>query len=182
MFGGIPQSELDELNEYWTAFPKLREELFTKTDIPYVNLSTDDIKEAIMKNVDVINYKNTFLSEFGTFSSYMKSELLDNMESINATQEETELSNNIFNRLENIPLIDKYEAYQLLDDAWEKIAADLEIVQTEGFDSTKKVDPNIVLKKKDGKDMEIQEGWVGHVIPFELVQETFLKTQYDASI
>jgi type I restriction enzyme M protein len=32
----------------------------------------------------------------------------------------------------------------------------------------------MVLKKKDGKDQEVQEGWIGHVIPFELVQATIL--------
>jgi type I restriction enzyme M protein len=59
---------------------------------------------------------------------------------------------------------------------------DLEILQTEGFAATKKVDPNMVLKKKDGKDQEVQDGWVGHVIPFELVQSTLLKPQADALI
>ena len=51
---------------------------------------------------------------------------------------------------------------------------DLEIVQTEGFEATRKVDPNMVIKKKNGKDEEVQDGWAGHVIPFESVQETLL--------
>lgn len=75
------------------------------------------------------------------------------------------------NALQSIPLVDKYEAYQLLDDEWGRVATDLEIIQTEGFEATKKVDPNIVLKKKDGKDQEVQEGWVGHIIPFELAED-----------
>ena len=37
----------------------------------------------------------------------------------------------------------------------------------------------MVIKKKDGKDQEVQDGWVGRVIPFELVQQTLLKSQYD---
>jgi type I restriction enzyme M protein len=180
MFGGIPQNELDELNQYWTAFPKLRDELFEKSDIPYVNVAADNISTAIMQNADVIRYKNTFATEFSTLGCYLKSQLLVNMSDINVSQEESILSADIFNRLKNIPLIDKYEAYQLLDDDWTKIAVDLEIVQTEGFEATKKVDPNIVLKKKDGKDIEVQEGWIGHVIPFELVQQTLLKAQYEA--
>lgn len=63
------------------------------------------------------------------------------------------------NALKNISLIDKYEAYQLLDNEWGKIAVDLEIIQSEGFEATKKVDPNLVIKKKDGKEQEVQEGW-----------------------
>ena len=56
----------------------------------------------------------------------------------------------------------------------EKIAVDLEIIQTEGFEATKRVDPHMVLKKKNGKEQEVQEGWLGRIIPFDLVQDTLL--------
>jgi type I restriction enzyme M protein len=42
------------------------------------------------------------------------------------------------------------------------------------------VDPNFVIKKKDGKDVEVQEGWKGRILPFELVQMTYLKSELDA--
>ena len=45
---------------------------------------------------------------------------------------------------------------------------------------TKQVDPNMVIKKKDDKEEEVQNGWVGHVIPFDLVQTTLLREDYDA--
>ena len=70
-------------------------------------------------------------------------------------------------------LVDVYEAYQILDNDWNKIAVDLEIIQTEGFSATKQVDPNMIVKKKDGKDQEVQDGWVGHIIPFELAQKKY---------
>jgi type I restriction enzyme M protein len=100
--------------------------------------------------------------------------LIGGVSSVEINRAEAVISEDIFARLAGIPLIDGYEAYQLLDDEWTRIAIDLEIIQTEGFDATKKVDPNLVLKKKDGKDQEVQEGWVGHIMPFELVQATLL--------
>jgi hypothetical protein len=48
------------------------------------------------------------------------------------------------------------------------------MIQTEGFEATRAVDPNMVIKKKDGKDQEIQEGWKGRILPFEMVQSRFL--------
>lgn len=74
-------------------------------------------------------------------------------------------------------MIDKYQAYQLLDDQWQEIAIDLEILQTEGLSAAKVVDPNLVNKKQKGKDVEVQEGWKGRVLPFELVQNTLLADQ-----
>lgn len=179
MFGGIPLTELSELSSYWVAFPSLKSALFTDSDIPYVNLRTADIKAAIKGNADVIAFENHFKSAFESFGEHLKKELLENVEHIAISKEESSLSDDIFARLQSIPLIDKYEAYQLLDDDWTKIVVDLEIIQTEGFEATRKVDPNLVIKKKEGKEQEIQEGWLGRIIPFELVQQTLLKTDYD---
>ena len=96
------------------------------------------------------------------------------MESLSISKTEEFLSKNIFSRMTDIPLVDRYEAYQLLDDDWSKIAVDLEIIQTEGFKATKIVDPNMVVKKKGNTEQEVQEGWKGHIIPFDLIQNTLL--------
>lgn len=179
MFGGIPKSETNELKDYWSAFPGLMSELFMDNGTPYVDLSVEDIQKTIMENQDVKKFFNNYKSKFSDFSLYLKDELIKNMSTINISKEESNISDSIFTRLKSIPLIDKYEAYQILDDEWIKIDTDLEVIQTEGFDATKKVDPNMVIKKKDGKDQEIQEGWKGHVIPFDLIQETLLKEKKD---
>ena len=175
MFGGIPEKEIDELGKYWHAFPHLRDALFPKTSSAHAELKVEDVKNAITKHADVKEFANNFTASFGNFHSFLKTELLTNMFSVPVCKEETILSENIFERLKKLPLIDKYEAYQLLDDEWTKIAVDLEVIQTEGFATTKKVDPNMVLKKVKGKEQEVQEGWIGHIMPFELVQETYLK-------
>ncbi len=177
MFGGIPNEEIDKLNCYWSAFPELKKELFKSVNSAYSALAVEDTKQTIENNSNVKDFNNQFVSAFSDFDEYLKSELISKMEEINVSKEENDIANNIFERLANIPLIDKYKAYQLLDNGWQKIAIDLEIIQTEGFESTKKVDPNIVVKKKDGKDEEVQDGYVGHVIPFELIQSTILKEE-----
>jgi len=101
-------------------------------------------------------------------------ELIIKMDTLSTTKTEEVLSLDIFVRLKDIPLVDKYEAYQLLDDDWTKIAIDLEIIQTEGFGATKVVDPNMVVKKKGNLEQEVQEGWKGRIITFDLVQNTLL--------
>ena len=35
----------------------------------------------------------------------------------------------------------------------------------------------MVVKKKNGKDTEVQEGYIGHIIPFELVQDSYFKEE-----
>ena len=178
MFGGIPMTEIDGLEEYWKAFPTLKSALFTNSDIPYVELATEDIKNTIKNHADIKTFENAFKDAFADFHLYLKEEWIEKMEHVEISKSENVISENIFKRLDQVPLIDKYEAYQILDDEWGKIAVDLEIIQTEGFAATKKVDPNLVPKKKDGKEQEIQDGWVGRVIPFELVQKELLSDKY----
>ena len=133
-----------------------------------------------MVNDDVRTFIKNFSLSFDDFNSFLKTELLEQLLTLKIQKEQTILGNDIFKRLENIPLIDKYEAYQLLDDNWQSIATDLEIIQTEGFEATKQVDANMVIKKKNGKDTEVQEGWLGHIMPFDLVQNTYLKDELEA--
>jgi len=180
MFGGIPQSEISLLDAYWEAFPTLKTALFDDASSAYTQLKTDDVKQSITEHEAINAFNNNFNSSFGDFNAFLKSELLENLMSLNIAKEQTVLSDDIFKRLENIALIDKYEAYQILDDHWTAIAQDLESIQSEGFESTKQVDANMVMKKQKGKDVEVQEGWKGHIVPFVLVQETHLKDELEA--
>lgn len=177
MFGGIPNSELDELQDYWEAFPNLKPVLFTDSSAPYTEFAVENLKEAIKTHEDIKKFEERFHSTFENLGAYLKSELIDKLRTINISKAEAVFSEDIFDRLKDIPLINKYEAYQLLNDSWTKIAIDLEIIQTEGLAAIKKVDPNMVAKKKGGKDEEVQEGWSGHIIPFELIQSTLLASE-----
>ena len=174
MFGGVPESELWELHEYWDAMPGLKEALFSHDNEAYSRLKVQNIKEAVAAHPDVKAFIEKYKAAFEGFGDYLNARLIDGMTTLNTALEESVLSDYIFARLADVPLIDKYGAYQILDGNWRKISIDLEIIQTEGFAAAKQVDHNMVVKKKDGKEQEVQEGWIGHVLPFELVQETLL--------
>jgi type I restriction enzyme M protein len=180
MFGGIPASEIDEFAAYWNAFPHLKDAILQKVNDSYYSLKTDDIKAVINACEDVQAFKAAFNSAFGDFDAYLENRLISRMTELAITKEESVLSDNIFERLADIPLIDEYEAYQLLSNEWNKISVDLEVIQTEGASALTQVDPNMVIKKKNGKDTEVQEGYIGHIIPFELVQSTMLTAEKDA--
>ena len=177
MFGGIPVKEIDELNKYWDALPGLKETIFSNISTDYAELKADELKHTITNHLSVKTFVDSFNQSFAGFDDFLKNELLTNTESVKVNSEEPILSEAIFSRIESIPLIDKYDAYQILDDRWNVISVDLEIIQTEGFAANKAVDPNMVIKKVKGKDQEVQEGWVGRIMPFELVQETYLKNE-----
>ena len=174
MFGGIPVREIEELAPYWDAFAGLRGALFTARNSEYADLAVSDLKTTAKNHPAVLRFISQYGIAFDGFRDFLCARLLQGMTDINISREESSLSAEIFRRLTGTPLVDAYEAYQILDSDWARISVDLEMIQTEGFVATRQVDPNMVIKKKDGKDQEVQDGWVGHVIPFDLVQQTML--------
>lgn len=180
MFGGIPEKELNDYKEYWDAFPTLRADLYSKAGNSYYALNTDDVKGTIKNNKDVRAFIEEYKNAFNGFDEALEDILIKNIESINISMAEILIGDEIFRRIKDKPLVNAYEAYQLFSDEWNTVSVDLEIIQTEGFEATKKVDPNLVSKKKDGKDVEVQDGWAGHVIPFSLVQDKILYAEKKA--
>ncbi|MHA4736873.1 type I restriction-modification system subunit M [Dyadobacter sp. MSC1_007] len=177
MFGGIPINEIEELQAYWETFPRLRDSLFFNTSAEMAALKIEDVKTAIQEHADTKAFVQTFADAFVDFDKTLRERLIGHMMTLHVSSEKTNLSTDIFRRIANVPLLDKYEAYQLLDNEWQSILIDLEILQTEGFDAVKQVDANMVTKKGKVEDTEVQEGWKGHVLPFELVQKVHLSSE-----
>lgn len=174
--GGIPKAELAQFADYWAAFDDLQTALFTDNGTPYVQPKTDNLKAAMQSHPSVLNYQAQFAQNFADFTASLETLLIEPMETLNISQTQQQLAELIRKKVQAMPLLDFYTAYQKLDDLWRAdvagIAADLEMIQTEGKQAIKQVDPFMVLKKdsKTKKEAEVQDGWVGHILPFELVQ------------
>nr|WP_314593259.1 type I restriction-modification system subunit M [uncultured Neisseria sp.] len=174
--GGIPKAELAQFADYWAAFDGLQTALFTDNGTPYVQPKTDNLKATMQSHAGVLNYQAQFAQNFADFTASLETLLIEPMETLNISQTQQQLAELIREKVQAMPLLDFYTAYQKLDDLWRAdvagIAADLEMIQTEGKQAIKQVDPFMVLKKdsKTKKEAEVQDGWVGHILPFELVQ------------
>lgn len=179
MFGGIPKLELEGLRRYWDVFPSLQNELF-EGDGEYLSLKTEDIKKVIHENRDVNTFLENYQQAFADFDDVMDETLIDAAESLSIPKTEEHIASDIFARFYQVPLIDPYQAYEIFEGAFATVSGDLELIQAEGMQAVKQVDPNMVIKKKDGKDHEVQEGWKGHILPFELVQQVCLSDQVNA--
>ena len=173
MFGGIPEGELEKFAPYWKEIPSLKEELFTGEG-GYLKLRTEEIKNTVKKNKDVENYLHHFQNAFQNFGEILASSLIEGAESLSLPKTEESLTTELFSRFDAVSLLDPYQAYELFEKEYTEIAGDLELIQTEGMQAIKQVDPNMVIKKKNGKELELQEGWKGHILPFDLVQKRYL--------
>ncbi|WP_303815526.1 type I restriction-modification system subunit M [Acidaminococcus timonensis] len=176
MFGGIPETELASLQSYWDVFPSLKDTLFSSKD-GYATLRQPDIRSVVRDHADVKAFVDKYTDQFADFPAYLEHTLIDGAETLSIAKTEDAITGELFRRYESIPLIDRYAAYELFYNQYQAISGDLEILQQEGMAAATQVDPLMVIKKKNGKEEEVQEGWKGHIFPFDLVQNTYLKDE-----
>ena len=181
MFGGIPNSEIDRLKEYWEALPSLRVELFQPAeDKPYSAITTDDVASVIAHDRDTEKLRKQFERAFEGFGDELHRRLISNVATVREMKERYEIADDIFERNKGIPLVDRYAAYQALSNEWQTIANDIETLQTEGMEAARKVETAYKLVKKGDEEIEVADGLKGRIIPFAMVQETLFQVELQA--
>lgn len=182
MFGGIPENEIDLLDNYWQALPSLRSELFKSNEdgSPYASMKVGNIADAINVNADVKALQQSFADAFEGFEDMLHEHLITNVMSVKEMKEQDIIAEEIFHRLESIALVDKYTAYQVLADNWQIIINDIEIIQSDGIDAVRTVEPAYKIKKDGDDEIEVPDGLKGRIMPFELVQSVNFQSELDA--
>ena len=132
MFGGIPKKEINELDKFWEAFPGLKQSLFVEISDEHMDVVNENLREVIKNHHTILKFKDQFDKAFENFDKLLYAQLIEKMDALKISSGETMIGLEVFNRLNSVPLIDEYKAYQLLHEEWTKIIVDLEMIQTEG--------------------------------------------------
>ena len=133
------------------------------------------MKEIFKKNVAVSAYTNGYRNTISGMREFLHDTLITHMDTVQTQETESVLTDELFNRISNTSLIDRYTAYQFLYDEWLQIAADIETIHADGFDTVNGVEENMVVKKIKDEEKEVPDGtYRGKILPFELVQKELL--------
>lgn len=174
--GGIPQKDIDALQEYWEVYPNLRKELFTQIREGYSKLNVEEaaIKSVIFEHPDFTAYNTKLNNLFQDFKAH-------NHPILNAIDKDTKpkvfiktIAEDLLERYTNIPLIVNYQIYQHLLDYWnETMKDDVYLLVEDGWTAT--VKRVIEKNKKSGK--ETDKGWTCDLIPKDLVINKYLAAE-----
>ncbi|WP_255587566.1 type I restriction-modification system subunit M [Deefgea piscis] len=106
MLGGIPVSEINQLERYWQAFPALRVALFSNTNSHYAQLAiaASDVKATITQHSEVKAFAQTYINAFAGFDTDLKTELITQWQAVSIAKQESLLSHALVARLANTAL------------------------------------------------------------------------------
>jgi type I restriction enzyme M protein len=169
--GGIPISDIDDLEKYWKNFPSVRTLLFSKLRDRYVKLNVEksEIKSTIFEHKEFKKYLETLNKEFESW----KSDNLLLLEKMKVDSKPKEIihtiSEDLLEKFSEFVLIDKYDVYQKLRTYWEEtMQDDAYLISLNGW--------NVSLypkKDKNGKE----KGWDSELIPKEIIIDKFFIKQ-----
>lgn len=177
MFGGIPNKEIDSnsLAMFWEKFPTLKKVLFTPLDEAYSGIACADLKDAIESNTEVKAFIQSHKDNFAYLKNYLDKELLGNPEDLHLSSLEMKIAETIRERTDDDGLIDYYDCFESLDNIWQDIVLDLEIVKEQGFEAAREVD-EVKILKKDSKSKRLEDKVIGNdgrLIPFSMIQKIY---------
>ena len=170
--GGIPNADIETLQEYWDVYPNLKAALFSKADregYSALNISQDEIKNTIFSHPEFTQYsKDTEL----TFNAWKERSLkILNSLSIGVKPKEIihQISEDILEAFSKTKLINQYDIYQRLMEYWsENMQDDMYIVASDGWKAE--------LTAVEGKKGELESD----LVPKQLVINRYFKTEKQA--
>ena len=181
--GGIPMSDVDAMQNFWTVLPSLRNALFEQSHrTGYLNakLSSLEIKPAIHQNTEFHtlqkanttiyeNWKKKLLPELKGFDKEAKPKLLIDS-----------LSESLLNEFKTAKLLNPYDVYQHLMNYWnETMQDDAYLIAADGWKAeTRRVIEEVKSGKNKGEKKD--KGWTCDLLPKEFIVGRYFKTEQDA--
>lgn len=180
--GGIPNQDIDQLQQFWQVFPNLRDSILTPLRAGYsqITLPASEIKAHILQHPEFTEFANLTLQPFTAWAQQA------DLTATNIDDKPKDIiqriSEDLLQRYASIPLLDKYDMYQILMNYWsETLQDDVYVLVQDGWTAGKKV--RELVAKKGEKLTETADLTVKRIkykmelIPPALIVQRYFATQ-----
>lgn len=176
LMGGIPDSDIEALGEYWMVYKTLKDELFApgkRQGYSELKIGKDAIKQTIFQHPEFVSFSLEMDSLFGNWKR-RNTALLKNL-TIGDKPKETifQVSEDALKTYTGKALMDKYDVYQHLMNYWNEVMQDdCYLIAADGW----KAEPyRILVKNKAGADVD--KGWDCDLVPKTLVIDRYFEKE-----
>lgn len=130
IYSGIPKKEIDTLQPFWNVFEGLKEKLFNQREDGYFVLK-ENAKEVLENFPAIIEFKKKVHESFKALFPLLKQKLIAERQVISQSLAFESIASEILEQAEKLPLIDKYEAFELFSQHWTEITNDMEALSSQ---------------------------------------------------
>jgi len=180
--GGIPNSDIEALAEYWRVCPTLKDVLFkpsTRSGYSEVAVPADEIKRTIFAHNEFEAFRTHVLGVLGAWRHRSVKQLRNISTKDHPKAVIQGIAESLLGAFEGMNLIEKYDAYQHLMTYWaDTMQDDAYVITVDGWDAGKQVAR--LQREGQGKKRDVQglAGLEGRLIPVPLlIQAYFGKEQ-----
>ena len=174
MMGGIPISDINNLEKYWKIYPNIRELLFSTLKEGYLklNILKSEINSTIFDHDEFEKFSNTIKESFESWQKDNLSTLSEIKIGSKPKEIISQISKDLLEKFSKLELIDKYDVYQKLMTYWEEtMQDDIFLISINGWDIS-------IFDIKNKKDTVT--GWDSKLIPKNIIIEKFFVKQKES--
>jgi type I restriction enzyme M protein len=173
LFGGIPRNNIDGLKLLQSTVSDVLEQSLKEIRDGYVNLlkPVENISDDILSDYRIVEKSKEIESKAKAYiDKYW--DILRNVDiSVSLTQLMEQMLVEIKAILSEFKYVDVYNGYQIVAEIWKNaLTHDTEVIMLSDFYTAGRTrEPNMVTKGTGDKKRIEQDGWVGSIVPNELV-------------
>jgi len=183
--GGIPQRDIDALQRFWQVFPSIRTTLFADHRPGYSKGLVDaaQVKTTILNHPEFTTFAEQSLQPFQQWCQ--RSALTEIKPGEHPKAIIHRISEDLLNAYATMPLLSKYDVYQLLMDYWaEQMQDDVYVITQDDWQAGKLL-RELVAKKgeklKETPDLIINKAkYKAELIPPALIIQRYFQTEQAA--
>ena len=160
--GGIPATDVDQLQRYWATCPQLRHTLFKESRPGYLDLAVEKsaIKSTIYEHPEFASFIDGMNAHFASWQQTSVAALKALQPGCHPKEVIAALAEGLLAHYAGKPLIDAYDVYQHLMDYWaETMQDDCYLIAADGW----KAETTRIIEK-DKKGREKDKGWTCDLI------------------
>ncbi len=153
LLGDIPNRDIDALQEDWTVYPSLRNELFSKSNRPnYSKLSIINCQSYIRNHPEFVSFSSEMDTLFADWKTRNTKTLKALTVGIKPKQTIYKVSEDVLKAYTDKALMDKYDVYQHLMNYWNEVMQDdCYLIAADGWKINEQLTiDNVKLKKGKG--------------------------------
>lgn len=184
LLGGIPQKNIDDLSVLQALVSDILNSYLQTIRPGYVNLTKPvcELTSEILNDVRITNMSDEIRIKTKDYIDPYWNVLRNVDSSTDLMNLMEEMLDSIKNILSDYQYIDVYGGYQIIAEIWkDALTHDTELIAGGGFYQIGRTrEPNMITKGSGSNKREEQDGWVGSIIPNELIAKELYNAELEA--